>query len=669
MTAALGGAQVEKALDDLIQRLSKGDSTAEVRAALIEARRLRNVTLRWAAIPPPPDARREMMTRVMDLVAKAGTAARSQPPPSPSGSGRQAAAEAPPSGPQITVEREPARALSPFGGQPARPALTPSSPAVRPAPPPGEFRSNPDGGMTRPRANGMPAPKPRPPVGELPELDEVAPPRAPPMAPSRKPAVPVTPEPPRASPMPAPVRSLSPGPRPATLAAQGMGAPSRGLTPSPALSPVKSPIPSLKKEPSPLPAALRTSNPAPPPPPRKGTAAGLRPIGGGSSFGEPSPAPSAAVAPRKKAPTLEFEAAAQSPRPPSFEPRPSQPATPRVDPNDALRAMSVSSSPRAPHRAHTIAGIPEANEAFLDALRRHKEPSVEPPSDIDSVRARSNMPTASPPPPSDPPRSSGAPPPLRRGAAKGTLMMGSIGAADALEALRGGRAPVFEGFDEEPESNPPSTKPSNPENLAVLMQSGSAPPPRRPSGTMPAAGGSAPPILAIPAAREGRLDGLSSHVSRPAMTPVNPNAQRKPSSPTRIMGSAPPPSVRPSPMPERPLRTVISPGVTIVRPEAAEWQPHPVSPGVTMKLLFRDPRSGVYTALVRLAPGSMLGKRRHAAAEEMLLVSGIATVGNHEMRAGEYCRAEADTVHETITTTTGCTFFLCGSEHDEFLEE
>ena len=120
---------------------------------------------------------------------------------------------------------------------------------------------------------------------------------------------------------------------------------------------------------------------------------------------------------------------------------------------------------------------------------------------------------------------------------------------------------------------------------------------------------------------------------------------------------------------EKPLRTVINPGVTIVRPDAAQWQPHPVSRGATIKLLFRDPRSGVYTALVRLAPGSSLGRRRHAAAEEMLLVSGIATVGQHEMRAGEYCRAEADTVHDAITTSTGCTFFLCGSENDEFLDD
>jgi len=137
-------------------------------------------------------------------------------------------------------------------------------------------------------------------------------------------------------------------------------------------------------------------------------------------------------------------------------------------------------------------------------------------------------------------------------------------------------------------------------------------------------------------------------------------------------GTPPPASTRTSMVDaggEKPLRTLVSPGITIVRPDASLWQAHPLAPGVTIKLLYRDARSGVYTALVRLAPGASLPRRRHVAAEEAMLVSGIASVGSHEMRAGEYCRAESDTIHDAITTTTGCTFFLCGSEHDEFLDE
>jgi anti-sigma factor ChrR (cupin superfamily) len=90
---------------------------------------------------------------------------------------------------------------------------------------------------------------------------------------------------------------------------------------------------------------------------------------------------------------------------------------------------------------------------------------------------------------------------------------------------------------------------------------------------------------------------------------------------------------------------------------------------VTLKLLFRDPRTGVYTALLRLAPGATFPRRRHAASEEVLVMSGLANVGTFELRAGEYCRAESESVHEPITTATGCTLFVCGSEHDEFLDD
>ncbi|NUO50653.1 MAG: hypothetical protein HOV80_17500 [Polyangiaceae bacterium] len=153
--------------------------------------------------------------------------------------------------------------------------------------------------------------------------------------------------------------------------------------------------------------------------------------------------------------------------------------------------------------------------------------------------------------------------------------------------------------------------------------------------------------------------------------PSNPTMQLPTPIPEPLRGSVPPKSQPPTrdSSPGKPLRTVVTPGVTIVRPEAAQWQAHPTVPGVTLKLLFRDPRTGVYTALLRLAPGAKFPRRRHAASEEVLVISGLASIGTFELRAGEYCRAESESVHEQITTATGCTLFVCGSEHDEFLDD
>ena len=64
---------LEGALRDAITRLKRGGSTSKRRALLVEARRLKSVIDTWHAIPPPHAERREMMARVMQLDAIAGT--------------------------------------------------------------------------------------------------------------------------------------------------------------------------------------------------------------------------------------------------------------------------------------------------------------------------------------------------------------------------------------------------------------------------------------------------------------------------------------------------------------------------------------------------------------------------------------------------------------------
>jgi anti-sigma factor ChrR (cupin superfamily) len=85
--------------------------------------------------------------------------------------------------------------------------------------------------------------------------------------------------------------------------------------------------------------------------------------------------------------------------------------------------------------------------------------------------------------------------------------------------------------------------------------------------------------------------------------------------------------------------------------------------------MHRDPRSGLYTALLRLSPGALVPGRRHVAVEEIYVVSGVATLDGHDLEAGDYLRAEADSVHPSMTTKNGCTLFVVSSDHDEILED
>lgn len=63
---------LERTLDRTIDFLVKSEPTPEVRALLIEARRLRSVVANWRSIPPPADVHEEMLDRVNALSTAAG---------------------------------------------------------------------------------------------------------------------------------------------------------------------------------------------------------------------------------------------------------------------------------------------------------------------------------------------------------------------------------------------------------------------------------------------------------------------------------------------------------------------------------------------------------------------------------------------------------------------
>lgn len=107
-------------------------------------------------------------------------------------------------------------------------------------------------------------------------------------------------------------------------------------------------------------------------------------------------------------------------------------------------------------------------------------------------------------------------------------------------------------------------------------------------------------------------------------------------------------------------------GLRFVRGARVEWQPGVVD-GLDFKVLRLDAAAGRATLLARMAPGVVYPNHRHAGVEEIYLVDGDLLVNGVPMRAGDYCSADAATVHDGIRTVGGCTFVVTASMHDEYL--
>jgi len=96
-----------------------------------------------------------------------------------------------------------------------------------------------------------------------------------------------------------------------------------------------------------------------------------------------------------------------------------------------------------------------------------------------------------------------------------------------------------------------------------------------------------------------------------------------------------------------------------------EWTPGN-APGVEVKMLSVDKARSYFTTLVRMAPGAILPSHRHADIEESYLLEGDLFVSGVLMQQGDYCRAEAGSLHTGVTTKTGCVFLAVASSRDEW---
>ena len=94
------------------------------------------------------------------------------------------------------------------------------------------------------------------------------------------------------------------------------------------------------------------------------------------------------------------------------------------------------------------------------------------------------------------------------------------------------------------------------------------------------------------------------------------------------------------------------------------WLPHPV-PGIRMKVLAKNRRSGYATLLLDVAPGTRFPPHHHGGAEECYVISGSLYTCGRRLEAGDFIHADADTDHGELWTQSGCRVLLVVPDEEE----
>jgi anti-sigma factor ChrR (cupin superfamily) len=100
-------------------------------------------------------------------------------------------------------------------------------------------------------------------------------------------------------------------------------------------------------------------------------------------------------------------------------------------------------------------------------------------------------------------------------------------------------------------------------------------------------------------------------------------------------------------------------GILIKRPEEMGWKSF--IPGIDRKMLHTDTDRRYRSYLLKFEPGAKLFKHRHPEVEEILVVSGDVHISGQHMKAGDYCRAGEDSIHEESWSDEGCVLFVVAS--------
>ena len=85
--------------------------------------------------------------------------------------------------------------------------------------------------------------------------------------------------------------------------------------------------------------------------------------------------------------------------------------------------------------------------------------------------------------------------------------------------------------------------------------------------------------------------------------------------------------------------------------------PHPV-PGIRMKVLSVNTRSGYATLLLDVQPGTHFPSHHHDGDEECYVVSGIVITLGRRLGPGDFVHADAGTDHGELWTDEGAMVLL-----------
>ena len=128
-------------------------------------------------------------------------------------------------------------------------------------------------------------------------------------------------------------------------------------------------------------------------------------------------------------------------------------------------------------------------------------------------------------------------------------------------------------------------------------------------------------------------------------------------------GPAPRPSVKAQLMARLAEHAPVPAGFSLRFAPDDDWVPHPV-PGIRMKVLSVNRRSGYATLLLDVQPGTRFPAHHHGGDEECYVISGSVYTLGRRLGPGDFVHADAGTEHGELWTDEGARVLLVVQPED-----